>query len=247
MARLIQITDTHLFADPQKCGYDNINPYACLANVLAKVSQRQPDLLLVTGDISGDYSAQSYVNFLNLLEQYVPGIETWWIPGNHDAPEVLESLWPGRNLSERGPLTLGTWRIHGLNSRFEGARGAVDPQQLKRLDASIDASPERCHLIAVHHHPLPSDSWMDKHEWTNRQQFLDLLTDRPQVKGVIHGHIHRHRQSLVGSTYILSCPSTCWQWAATPDFATATDKPGFRLLELNNNGGMQPSTIRITE
>ncbi|MFT4746161.1 MAG: Icc protein, partial [Congregibacter sp.] len=81
---IIQISDCHLFSDTQKTGYNSINPYQSLQHILAEVKFHQPDVLLVTGDISGDGSGQSYQHFSKLLCETKIKCRIGIIPGNHD-------------------------------------------------------------------------------------------------------------------------------------------------------------------
>ena len=77
--RLCQISDCHLFADPSSVGYGDVNPYESLYRVLAQVAHSAPDGVIVTGDISGDDSEQSYAHFLALMTKHLGNIP-WWPP-----------------------------------------------------------------------------------------------------------------------------------------------------------------------
>ncbi|MDF2180384.1 metallophosphoesterase [Aliiglaciecola sp. CAU 1673] len=245
LLRLAQVSDCHLFADPDRLGYGNINPYQSLQRVLAEVAKVQPDRVIFTGDISGDLSEQSYQHFVQLWQQ--SGMDIPWhiIPGNHDAPNLMQALFTEQLLWLKHPIQHGNWRLHALNSHYIGTLGMVDDKQLKAFEKKLDSEPDASHLIAVHHHPLPTHSWMDRHEWVNRELFLQLIAGRHQVKVVIHGHIHSDQQQLFERAQILACPSSCWQWQLSSDFAVADEAPGFRLIHLAADGSCSTDVMRL--
>ena len=89
---IIQITDCHLFSEVQKIGYNNINPYQSLQHILSEVTLRRPNVLLVTGDISGDGSGQSYQHFSRLLDETGINCQIGIIPGNHDNQAQMKHI-----------------------------------------------------------------------------------------------------------------------------------------------------------
>lgn len=101
---IAQITDTHLFAESDQCllGLKTIESLRTVLNQVDALEQR-PDLLLLTGDLSQDGSAESYQTLQELL---IPlGIPAYWIPGNHDCPATMERvLKPSYRVPERESL-----------------------------------------------------------------------------------------------------------------------------------------------
>ncbi len=81
---LIQISDCHLLESPARSGYGDINPLQSLETVLETVVSLDVDGVLVTGDISGDDSEQSYQHFIQAINQHLPDIPVKVIAGNHD-------------------------------------------------------------------------------------------------------------------------------------------------------------------
>ena len=144
------------------------------------------------------------------------------------------------------PLSFTKWQLHLLNSKFaDGTKGRVNDSTLQQLQHDIVAKPDVSHLIAVHHHPVDCNGWMDAHEWVNRSDFMAVVAANPQVKGVIHGHIHHASEQIVGNCCFMSTPATCWQFANQATFAVSEEAPGFRLLELEENGTLHSQVIRI--
>ncbi len=243
--RVVQFTDCHLFAQKDKTGYSNINPYKSLSQCLQLASQFQPDLLLCTGDISGDHSAASYRHFLQRLREYVPTIETRVIAGNHDLTHHFDTIMCEHVLCAGTPARLGNWCIHGLDTRHKGAQGKVDEDELLRVEHAIKTRPDAYHLLALHHHPVASNSWMDTHNLINATSFLNWLSTQP-ISAVVHGHTHTACENTYQHHTILGAPSTCWQWAMTPEFGASSHSAGFRIIDLPDNGRWHSQIRRIS-
>jgi Icc protein len=246
--RILQISDCHIFSDISKCGYQQINPYHSLQKVLIEVSNYKPDMLLITGDVSGDGSEQSYQHFKSLLSKC--DIQVPWIvlAGNHDAPEILKKQFHANNLglSRSIPLVNLNWQCHFVNSHYQGTLGLVAQTDLDELAQRLMGARDDNHIVFVHHHPIQTGSWMDKHEFVNRQQFVEVLESHAQVKAVAFGHVHQAIDKMQNSIRYLGCPSTCWQWANKESFAVANETAGFRVIDLAADGQLNTFVQRVS-
>ena len=122
MITLIQLSDCHLLKDKDKTGYAGIAPYDSLARVLSDIQNyivqevaSEPQqrakyqlVVLVTGDISGDNSPESYQHFIALMEQHIEpaGIEWFVLAGNHDNNPYFEKYVGCRHLQSNDSLSL---------------------------------------------------------------------------------------------------------------------------------------------
>lgn len=244
-ATIVQISDCHLFADTGRAGYAGINPFASLRAVLSRAATEQADLVVATGDISGDDSIDSYRHFLALIQQFLPHTPVYLIPGNHDKPAFMKEIFAGQVLTASEPLRLGNWLIHGLNSHFQGTLGKVSAEQLQQVQGHIENSGDCYHLLAVHHHPVPVDGWMDKHTFVNRQDLTRLVSLNPTIKAVIYGHVHLHQEHQREHCRYMSVPSSCWQWKNSADFAISDQLPGYRRIHLADNGELHSQIVRV--
>lgn len=244
--RILQVSDCHLFADRQKCGYAKINPLESLIEVLKDAQKEQPDCVLFTGDISGDDSEQSYQHLYEILANLSLLDITQMIPGNHDKPTLMRQRFGQKVCQFDGFQDIGSWRLHYLDSHFEGTKGLVSTQRLNALENDVFTAPEKHHVVAVHHHPLDCIHWMDKHDWVNRDQFLQLMHFLPRPVRVLYGHVHHDFNRTFNGQEYYACPSTCWQWAQTQDFGVSDLPPGYRMIELGENGEWLTWVNRVT-
>ncbi|WP_133467986.1 metallophosphoesterase [Paraglaciecola marina] len=244
---IIQISDCHLFADKEKVGYNHINPYQSLQTILLEISAYKIDMLLVTGDLSGDASEASYQHFEQLFAASNLECELRILPGNHDSIQHLLIVFSEGMLWLNSPLEFCNihWKVHLLNTQFQGTLGNISKKELDELQQQLQNDADTYHVIAVHHHPIDCNGWMDKHEWVNRQDFTQLVESFPNVKLVVYGHIHSDIETLQNGVLYLACPSTCWQWANTESFGVSDLKPGFRVIELDDNAQFNHVIKRI--
>ena len=91
--KLLQITDTHLFAADEG-SLLSVKTVDSFNAVVADVLRRNVafDYILATGDISQDHSAESYQRFANGIEPLEK--DCFWLPGNHDYKPNMGSVLP---------------------------------------------------------------------------------------------------------------------------------------------------------
>ena len=80
---IVQITDLHITKDIKQ-EMNNCVPYSRLYNTLETVTLNHKNIeyLIITGDLSNDYSSESYQHIKDLLKRYKFKISL--LPGNHD-------------------------------------------------------------------------------------------------------------------------------------------------------------------
>ncbi len=242
--KLVQISDCHLFDDTQKTGYGDINPYQTLSRVLDDIRESDCDGVIVTGDISEDDSHASYGHFMLLMEEKLGELPWKMIPGNHDNNEHFDAL-SERHLIAGDPWVFGKWCIHGLDSRTQTSHGNVNETQLMATTSALAQYTSKNHLVCVHHHLTDTQSWMEKHDMTNAGDILDWLEDQPQLQHIIHGHVHHPLESVHKGNALYAAPATAWQYALQDEFTVTDEAPGYRILELDDDGSFSTSVRRI--
>uniref|UniRef100_A0A832M2G4 3',5'-cyclic-AMP phosphodiesterase n=1 Tax=Oscillatoriales cyanobacterium SpSt-402 TaxID=2282168 RepID=A0A832M2G4_9CYAN len=241
-----QITDIHLFAESDKCllGLKTLESFQAVLYQV-KDLERQPDLLLLTGDLSQDGSAESYEMLHAMLEPL--GIPAYWVPGNHDKPAVMAEVLTRSPISHQKSFRAGGWRFLLLDSCVPGCvHGVLSPESLSWLDTELSQQPDEPTLIAFHHPPfLVGSDWMNDIGLLNADELFAVCDRHPQIKVVLFGHIHQEfHQNRNGVDY-LGTPSTCIQFKPnSPQFSLDEEQPGLRLTTLFPDGTWQSSVRR---
>lgn len=236
--RLLQLTDSHLRAAPDGRIKNWITQQSFeLALGAALDGQPMPDAILATGDLSQDGSRDSYRRLRDTLGPL--GVPTYCIPGNHDDPAVMSEELATAPFHCCGDHRLGGWRLVML-STWDGDRGGgrLSDVELQRLDHALATSDEPHVLVVLHHHPVPSNSWLDKVALDNAEEFLALTDACARVRGIVWGHVHQEHDSVRRGVRLLGTPSTCFQFVprVTESAIDPVTGPGWRWLELMPDG-----------
>lgn len=245
-ALLIQLTDLHLLADPAEA-LGGCHNQAALDAVLMDVRQRYPapDGLVLTGDLVHDETPAGYQR---LARQFTDlPCPVWAIPGNHDDPAAMN-----RHLTRiglRGPVSIGDWRLHLLDSRIAGSpAGRLGQRQMAALRDALDRSPDTPALVACHHPagPVGAD-WLDAMRLADGDRLLAELAARSQVRALIGGHVHHSSDRRLSGCRQITSPAVTRQFrprSARPvmDHAGA---PGYRVFRLGRDGHLHTRVHRV--
>lgn len=237
-ARLLQITDTHLFADASKTLH-GVNTRESLQRVLDSAArQPRPDLVLATGDLVHDQPA-AYPVLAAMLKQLHAPVAA--IAGNHDDAEELHTI-QASGLQVGGVHRLGAWRILLLNTQVSGKVGGhLNQSDLRFLEDGLYAAGRDHVLVALHHHPVPLHSpWLDRIALDNPGKLFAVLDRFDNVRVVLWGHVHQEFESRRGDVRLLATPSTCVQFLPRAQKFTLDQKPpGMRWLSLHADGHIE--------
>ena len=247
MPTLIQITDCHLTQGEEEIL--GVNTRQSFNAVLKLIESENDDisLLLATGDISQDGSAESYRAFLASVAGTAKAVA--WLPGNHDVTEVMHNqsaswLEPARSIG------LENWRIILLDSHVpDQVHGFISESELLACAAELKNCTEQHILIALHHHLLPVNSvWMDKLDVHNSEALRSLLAEEPRVRGVVCGHIHQEMEWVENGIRYLGSPSSCFQFKpGSVTFDVDDKQPGYRSINLLPDGSIESAVSRLTD
>lgn len=245
--QIVQLTDFHLGSTSDVC-YRGINPSKSLEQILTQLGSHrpQPDRYVLTGDLAEEASPPTYHRVARAFEGHKAPIH--YLPGNHDIPELMHSHLKGAGFHDDPVITWENWRILLLNSAQPGsAKGKLGNPTCRWLKETLDELKAYWIVIALHHHPVASGSdWMDTMMLEDRETFLDIIKTHGKVKAVIFGHVHQEMDMMWSNIRFLGSPSTCVQFApGSRTFATDYTRPGYRWIELDQNGELSTRVERL--
>jgi Icc protein len=240
--RIVQITDLHLFADPQ-AALRNVCTWPRLLSVMASIrrSMADIDLLVITGDSAHDELAATYRRLAAELADFAGRVRI--VPGNHDHRAELTANFPQ---TSDGPVeritfheVLGDWQVIGLDSQLPGELpGLLGSEQLDWLRRILREASTRAAALFLHHPPVSVGSpWLDKIGLQDADELAAVLREHRQVKLVMCGHVHQQLAASLGAASVFTTP------AVGPAFRPRTEQlviedapPAFRLIELGPGG-----------
>ena len=244
---IAQVTDIHLFRDGNQklLGLPTIKSFQAVIERLQTL-QPQPDLLLLTGDLSQDGTLESYEQVQNLLSPL--DMPTYWLPGNHDRLSTMQQVLNRAPVSLQKAFEKGGWHFLLINSSVPGyVHGYLSLETLDWLNFRLKLVGNQPTLVALHHPPFTVNSdWLDTSILQNSEQLFAVLDRHPQVKLVLFGHIHQEFTRQRHGVDYLGTPSTCIQFEPqSSNFSLDNEAPGFRLLNLYSDGSWETWIDRV--
>ena len=255
--KVLQLTDLHLMADPKALMVDeNIQASFDAVINLAEQHCSDPDLVIITGDMSHDEEKADYLLTYSRLakalqKQYK---RTVCIPGNHDNAELVKRIFPLYDIQATGHFQLQNWQFILLDSSCKGTpNGHLTEQELTLLDkalASRNSSNGDIHSLVITHHPVfeLDSGWIDKQSTSNAEELFKHLSDKPNVQGILCGHAHQAYERQVQQIKVIGSPATCPRQfkPLAEEFAVDEDvTAGFRCLTLHSNGEIETAVFRL--
>lgn len=246
---LLQITDTHIFAD-EKDMFDGVDTTASLKEVLnlARENNWPVDAILATGDLVHDARAVAYERWLEVFTSIREPV--FCLPGNHDSPSLMHKLLNKKNVHTSKSVVIGSWLIIMLDSFLLNTHaGQLQQQELDLLDELLESNKDKQVLVCLHHPPVEIGSeWMDSMRLKNSDDFFAILDKYQHIKAVMWGHIHQEFNSERNGVRLMASPSTCVQFMPEAgEYRKDGRAAGYRYLKLHSSGEIETYTRRLNE
>ncbi|MEC9465042.1 MAG: metallophosphoesterase [Myxococcota bacterium] len=232
--RVVQISDLHLSADESVRRYD-VSPWDRLKSVLDSLQQeeQQPQLMIVSGDVAHDHSEATYRKLLDLIEPM--GVDYQVLPGNHDSPELIVSLF-GKS---GGPFSreYGPWLLVGCNSHLPGSiGGALEEDERSWILRQLRESRCQNKALFLHHPPVSvGNIFFDAVGLKEGTDFCAELESIEGLRLVCFGHIHRPFSVVRENVTYCAAPSTVHGYVGEEALEVAPDLFGYRIFDLGDS------------
>jgi Icc protein len=246
--RIAQITDTHLYADPNGALL-GLNTRRCLQAVIELALQSGgADLVVASGDLAHDGTVEAYRQVRTCFSRI--GAAVCCLPGNHDEAGALREHLNQNGFHSIRSRCLGAWQLVFLDSTVAGSEGGhLAASELEALDAALQDRPDAPALVCLHHQPVEIGSrWLDSMKVDNPEAFFAIIDRHPQVRAVVWGHVHQAFEQRRNEVMLLATPSTCLQFLpGSEQFAVEQIPPGYRWLDLYPDGSLQTGIKRLPQ
>jgi len=240
--RIVQLTDCHLFADPER-EIRGTRTWPRFLAVLADIRKRVPDfdLLVFTGDTAHDEELATYEAVRRELGDWINRVRI--IPGNHDNRAALRTVFPDSSGGLDGRVTflarIDDWQLIGLDSQRPGElAGSLGAEQLDWLRIQLEATQGLNKLIFMHHPPVNVQSaWLDKIRLQDAAEFVDVLTDHvraDEAQLVGCGHVHQDLVAVLErSVTVFTTPAVGLQFRPrTAELEIEPGPPAYRVVDI---------------
>ena len=236
---IAQISDTHI--------RDHLGMFGELVDTsetlkkavqLLNSLEPQPDVVLVTGDLTDDGTKEQYSLLLEMLSSLNAPLLP--LPGNHDEHSeflnAFSSTLPDEIPENHCSYVIDNFpvRLIALDTSLPGQHDALFSEDHELwLSTVLSQEKDKPTLIFTHFPPFETGiNFMDLSGLKSADRLEKIIRNNPQVKLVVSGHLHRSIQTSFASTMISVCPSTGNQLKLdlNPKNGSAVDEPpGFQL------------------
>lgn len=227
---IAQISDVHL-GGPNPGSGERFSEAIDAINSMS----RQPDLVLVTGDVTHAGSREEWDEF---IARITPLRAPWdALRGNHDRRIDAHAGHRSIDLDELHVVLLDT-----STDEFTDDDAAW-------LDAHLDEHRAAPTAIAVHHPPFETGIfWMDCVGLRGIDRFEAVVRRHAQVRHVMSGHVHRPITTTWAGCLVTVCPSTSVAVAGDLDprhDPAETDEPPMIALHAYLDSSVVSHTIAV--
>ena len=253
---IAQLSDAHIEGWGQKTF--GIAPMAeHLARCVAHINQlsSQPDLVLVTGDVTNNGLPEEMAHAAAILGELTP---PWYvIPGNHDDRAALlatfgPSACPAVSESFINYVIEGNdLRLIGLDSTLPGAPGGeISQEQAAWLDERLCEKPDQPTCLFMHHPPVKFGVIeTDIDGFDGAERLAAVLEKHPQVQRILAGHIHLSSLTQWRGVVVSTAPSMGMRLFLdlTMELPSAfiLDAPGYHLHYWTPEQRLITHTVRV--
>lgn len=184
--KIIQVSDIHFGEKTFSQDLKN--------NALKQIEDENPDLIIVSGDLTTNGYAHEYNDASTFLEEMKSITNVHVVPGNHDARNV-GLIHFERLIGERKFIHIdkkGGFAIAGLDSSEPDINdGQIGTDQLLWLQSELDKIPnDLCKIVTFHHHLLPiPQTGRERNILLDSGDLLRVFIDNG-VDFVLNGHKH---------------------------------------------------------
>ena len=244
--RILQLTDTHIVSVPGS-KMRGIDTFETLQSVMDLALQcEDPDIVVLTGDLSHDELAASYRRVAEVAERAHRPV--YYLPGNHDDREVLDKAFSTFDcVKPERHATISGWQLIFLDSTLPGlVEGRLSDLELSRLERLLEGNTGEFVVLFVHHNPVNLEPQRrDPVMILNADELFALVSRFDCVRAIVCGHVHQEFEQMIGGIKFLSTPSTCFQFRPTATGVTVDEKaPGYRIIELMDDGSVSSRVVR---
>jgi len=211
---IAQISDAHIEGPGRKTF--GIAPMAeHLARCVAHINHLdpQPDLVLVTGDITNYGTLAEMTRAAAILDELRP--RYYVIPGNHDTrAALLAAFGPEHRPGQEGEFVQYViegyeLRFIALDSTIPGAPGGeICPDRAVWLEARLQEEPEKPTILFLHHPPATFGVIeTDIDGFIGADRLGGIVARHPNIVQILAGHIHLSSFTMWRGVPISTAPS----------------------------------------
>lgn len=234
---IAQVSDIH--ASPEN---DHLLRFE---QVLTWLTHIQPDVLVLTGDLTDGHWQEGYKQIADHLNQQ--NYPSLILPGNSDDHRLMRSVWDENTWTHDAPTEalhrvhdVGSLRLIGLDSTVDGQDYGSVNDHLEWLDKQLRDAGSSPVLLFTHHHVFASGiPTLDETMCRGLGKLEELIRRTPaKLLAISSGHVHRPVAGTFAGIPAYICSSVCPAnpvWFGTVNVPPANDPPALMIHRYVSN------------
>ena len=203
MTLIAHISDLHI----SKTAFDE----EAFMNAVAEINELQPDMIVLTGDLTDNGYYVEYEQAAKYLEMFEAPL--FAVPGNHDARNLGYQTFEELIGEKSWKLTMdGNFTVIGIDSSSpDEDKGHVGTPQHMWLEHQLDECVinENFSIVALHHHIVSiPQTGRERNVLSDAGDILKTLTTH-EVDLIVSGHKHVPNIWKINNTVIVNAGSLC--------------------------------------
>ncbi len=214
---------------------------ACLAHLRTV----QPDIVLITGDLTHEADVHAYRYLRKQFEAGLPGVPVFCAAGNHDTRGAFREGFLGMQPDGSGApmnrpyhdrVVVNGWQFVSLDSaHVDGTKGIFTTEAMDYLEQCLtEAEAQKLHgTFLLMHHPILAKAG----------RFTCLLNDRLEqllrsgrITAIFNGHIHGSYTSTVCGVPQFTAESFKTDFDILPDCISYNNRCGYQIIQFDDQG-----------
>ncbi len=244
---IIQITDLHISKNQLAKKHDCM-PFERLEHILEDIESRYRTVenLAITGDLSDDYTIESYLNIKRLLNKYKFNVSI--LPGNHDDINMMRKICDEQiNLnsikSSNDHFTIFNFDTHVDNQ----VGGEIKKEEISSFKSELESYKKQ--VVVFTHHPLlkMNSDWIDANITENNNLLIQLMLKYSNTLfHIFSGHVHQEFHKKLDNINFYTSPSTCYQFKERSEQFCIDRRltNGYRAITLHGNS-LETRIVRL--
>lgn len=207
-----------------------------LTTCLETLKTRNPDIVLITGDITHEGSAENYRYVKERISDALPDTPVLCAMGNHDNRAAFRVGFLGEAPSG-GPyyssVSVKGYRFISLDSAYEkGLEGVFRKDALDYLEELITKPAARGNMLLMHHPVMAAVKAMGL---TMDTRFSNLLKSG-KITAMFNGHVHGSYTGTVYGVPQFTTDSLKTGCDCTADTLAYNDRAGYQIVTFDRKG-----------
>ncbi|MBR6615248.1 MAG: metallophosphoesterase [Lachnospiraceae bacterium] len=217
----------------------NIYVENLLPQCLEHLKTVNPDIILITGDLTHESDAEDFRYVKETLHTYMPETPVLCTIGNHDIRHAFRTGFlnlPDHEANDEpyyDSVIVNDYQFVSLDSSYvNGLKGIFTDEAMDYLEKKLE-NPNIAGTFILMHHPIMKRA---RHLAFDMNERLEQILRTGKIKGIFNGHVHSNFTSSVFGIPQFTSESLKTDFDVLSDRLSYNDRSGYQIVTFDENG-----------